>query len=79
MRDGFAEAARLVSARDDAALEAARVQLEQALEAAETVLAAHLRAEEDAVVPLMLALEPEEFAQYRDLPQAKGPPRPRAF
>lgn len=36
----------------------------QALEAHERVLQAHLQVEEDLVIPLLLALRPEEFERY---------------
>lgn len=40
----------------------------RALRAHDYALDAHLEVEEDAVIPLLLALEPEEFVRYYDSP-----------
>ena len=49
----------------------------RALRAHDYALDAHLEVEEDAAIPLLLALEPEEFVGYYDRPISLLVPRGR--
>lgn len=62
----------------DDELEQTRLELLRALAAYSVVLDAHLVAEEDALIPLLLSMDADAFAKYRSLPVAQGP-RARAF
>jgi hemerythrin-like domain-containing protein len=64
VRDGFQHA--IVPRGRDA--EACRVVLEEAVVAFDAALHRHLDDEENIVIPLLLALEPEEFNRYRHNP-----------
>lgn len=70
----FASGARPAVAADHDEGEAGNVVL-LALEAHDRALSAHLDVEEDAVIPLLLALEPEEFVRYYDSPLSLLIPR----
>jgi len=61
VRDAFASA-------PERAVDPSRAKLLGALKAHDATLNAHLRLEEDLVIPLLLELRPEEFDAYYNLP-----------